>query len=136
MIKTRSSQRSVTPPASEAYNEEGEEEKEDEEEEEDEEEPPRPAKHQRTGPAPPKSKVSGKGKGKGKARANTPALVDTWTRFPIPVRKTCGKSKKGEVPAYVPPQPVPSMDTLTLAAETLANQQCEPIVVRLSNRDC
>jgi hypothetical protein len=131
MIKTRLSQRSVTPPASEAYNEEGEEEKEDEEEEEDEEEPPHPAKHQRTGPASPKSRASGKGKGKGKGkvRANTPTLVDTSTRFPIPVCKTHGKSKKGEVPAYVPPQPVPSMDTLTLAAETLANQQCEPTVV-------
>jgi hypothetical protein len=56
-------------------------------------------------------------------------LVDTSTCFPIPVRKTHGKSKKGEVPAYVPPQPVPSMDTLTLAAETLANQQREPTMV-------
>jgi hypothetical protein len=44
MIKTRSSQRSVMPPASEAYSEEGEEEKEDKEEEEEEEEPPHPAK--------------------------------------------------------------------------------------------
>jgi hypothetical protein len=135
MIKTRSSQRSVTLPASKAYNEEGEEEKEDEEEE-DEEEPPCPVKHQRTGPASPKSKASGKGKGKGKARANTPALVDTSTRFPIPLRKTRRKSKKGEVPAYVPPQPIPSMDTLTLATETLANQQREPTVVSLSNCNC
>jgi hypothetical protein len=52
------------------------------------------------------------------------------------MRKTRGKSKKGEVPAYVPPQPVPSMDTLTLAAETLANQQREPTVVSLSHCDC
>ncbi|KAJ7819712.1 hypothetical protein B0H14DRAFT_2600461 [Mycena olivaceomarginata] len=126
---TGSSQKSITPPTSEAYNEEGEEEKEDEEEEE-EEEPPRPVKRQRTGPAPSKSKGSGKGKGKGKARANTPAALETSDRFPIPVCKTHGKSKKGELPAYVPPQPVPMMDTVTLAAEMLANQRREPTVVR------
>jgi hypothetical protein len=126
MIKTRSSQRSVTPPASEAYNEEGEEEKEDEEEE-DEEEPPRPAKHQRMTPA--SSKSRGPGKDKGKARAKTPASLETSARFPITVHKIHGKNKKGEVPAYVPPQPIPSMDTLTLAAETLTNQQHEPTVV-------
>ncbi|KAJ7696125.1 hypothetical protein B0H14DRAFT_2650305 [Mycena olivaceomarginata] len=101
-----------------SYNKEGEEEEE--------EEPLHPAKHQRTGPAPSKSKVSGKSKSKGKARANTPALVDTSTRFPIPVRKPRRKSKKGELPAYVPPQPVSSMDTVSLAAETLANQRVNP----------
>ncbi|KAJ7755266.1 hypothetical protein B0H14DRAFT_2635296 [Mycena olivaceomarginata] len=115
----------VTPPASEAYNEEGEEEKEEEEEEE-EEEPLRPAKCQRTAPA--SSKGKGKDKGKGKVRANTPATLETSERFPIPVRKTHGKNKKGELPAYVPPQPVPTMDTVTLAAETLANGQHEPTV--------
>ncbi|KAJ7310000.1 hypothetical protein DFH08DRAFT_974596 [Mycena albidolilacea] len=63
MIKTRSSQKSVTPPTSEAYNEEGKEEREDEEEE-DEEEPPRPAKRQQTAPASSKGKGSGNCKGK------------------------------------------------------------------------
>ncbi|KAJ7863627.1 hypothetical protein B0H14DRAFT_3443983 [Mycena olivaceomarginata] len=53
MTKTRSSQRSVTPPASEAYNEDGEEEKEDEEEEE---EPVCPAKRQRTSSSTPKGR--------------------------------------------------------------------------------
>jgi hypothetical protein len=45
------------------------------------------------------------------------------------VCKTHGKSKKAELPAYVPPQPVPLMDTVSLAAETLASQRCEPLVV-------
>ncbi|KAJ7895590.1 hypothetical protein B0H14DRAFT_3426202 [Mycena olivaceomarginata] len=107
MIKTRSSQRSVTPPASEAYNEEGEEEKEDEEEEE---EPPRPAKCQRTSSNAPKSKCSDKGKGK----------VE---------RKTQSKSKRNELPPYVPPRPVPTMDTVRLVAESLAKEQSEPTVV-------
>ncbi|KAJ7300347.1 hypothetical protein DFH08DRAFT_828545 [Mycena albidolilacea] len=105
MIKIKSSQKSVTPPASEAYNEEGEEEKDEEEEEEEEEVPPRPAKHRRTAPALPKSKTPGKSKGKGKAQVETPALADLSSTFPIPVRKTHGKSKKAELPAYVPPQP-------------------------------
>jgi hypothetical protein len=126
MIKAKSSQRLVTPPTSEAYNEEGEEEKEDEEEEE-EEEPPRPAKCQHTVPTWSKSK--GSGKDKGKARAKTPTSLETSDRFPIPVRKTHGKSKKDELPAYVPPQPIPTMDMVTLAAETLANGQREPMVV-------
>jgi uncharacterized protein (DUF4213/DUF364 family) len=52
------------------------------------------------------------------------------------MRKTHGKNKKGELPSYVPPQPIPSMDVVTLAAETLANQQRKPTVVSLSNRDC
>jgi hypothetical protein len=137
MIKIKSSQKSVTPPASEAYNEEGEEEKDEEEEEEEEEEaPPRPAKRRRTAPALPKSKTPGKSKGKGKAQVETPALADTSSTFPIPVRKTHGKSKKAELPTYVPPQPVLLMDTVSLAVETLASQHCEPLVVSLSNRDC
>jgi hypothetical protein len=129
MIRIKSSQKSVTPPASEAYNEEGEEEKDEEDEEEEEEAPPRPAKRRRTAPAPPKSKTPGKSKGKGKAQVETPALPDLSTSFPIPVRKTRGKSKKTELPAYVPPQPVPLMDTVSLAAETLASQRREPLVV-------
>ncbi|KAJ7304648.1 hypothetical protein DFH08DRAFT_976639 [Mycena albidolilacea] len=68
MIIVRASRKSVTPPAEEAYNEEGEEEKDEEEEEE----VSRPAKRQRTSSNASKSKCSGKGKGKGKARANTP----------------------------------------------------------------
>ncbi|KAJ7305686.1 hypothetical protein DFH08DRAFT_976234, partial [Mycena albidolilacea] len=111
LIRVRSSRKSVTPPVDEAYNEEGEEEKDEEEEEEEEEAPPRPAKRRRTAPAPPKSKTPGKSKGKGKAQVETPALPDLSTSFPIPVRKTRGKSKKTELPAYVPPQPVPLMDT-------------------------
>ncbi|KAJ7771433.1 hypothetical protein B0H14DRAFT_2632397 [Mycena olivaceomarginata] len=136
MIRVRSSRKSSTPPTEEAYNEEGEEEKDDNEEEEEEEESPRPAKRQRTGPATSKGRASGKGKGKGKARATTPAPVDTSTRCPIPVRKTCGKSKKGELPAYVPPQPVPPMDTISLAAETLASQRREPLVFDAGCSNC
>ncbi|KAJ7691874.1 hypothetical protein B0H14DRAFT_2651877 [Mycena olivaceomarginata] len=140
MIKTRSSQRSVTPPASEAYNEEGEEEKEDEEEEE---EPPRPAKRQRTSSTAPKSKCSVKGKGKGKAPANTPVPFPGSSLFPPVERKTRGKSKKNELPPYVPPRPVPTMDTVRLAAESLAKEQSEPTVFDAGcsncvfrNRDC
>jgi hypothetical protein len=141
MIHIKSSQKLIMPPTSKAYNEEGEEEKEDEEdEEEEEEEPLRPGKRQRTAPASSKSKCSDKGKGKDKgkdkAQANTPAPLDTSAHFPITVRKTRGKNKKGELPSYVPPRPVPSMDAVTLAAETLANGQCEPTVVSLSNCDC
>ncbi|KAJ7346256.1 hypothetical protein DFH08DRAFT_810088 [Mycena albidolilacea] len=136
MIKIKSSQKSVTPPASEAYNEEGEEEKDEEEEEEEEEVPPRPAKRRRTAPAPPKSKTPGKSKGKGKAQVVTPALPDLSTSFPIPVRKTRGKSKKTELPAYVPPQPVPLMDTVSLAAETVASQRREPLVFDAGCANC
>ncbi|KAJ7300360.1 hypothetical protein DFH08DRAFT_828533 [Mycena albidolilacea] len=128
LIRVRSSRKSVTPPVDEAYNEEGEEEKDEEEEEEEEEAPPRPAKRRRTAPALPKSKTPGKNKGKGKAQVETPALPDLSTSFPIPVRKTRGKSKKAEVSPYVPPQPIPSMDTVSLAAETLASQRREPLV--------
>ncbi|KAJ7887873.1 hypothetical protein B0H14DRAFT_3430498 [Mycena olivaceomarginata] len=136
MIRIKSSQKSVTPPASEAYNEEGEEEKDEEEEEEEEEAPPRPAKRRRTAPALPKSKTPGKNKGKGKAQVETPALVDTSSTFPIPVRKTRGKSKKAELPAYVPPKPVPLMDTVSLAAETLASQCREPLVFDAGCSNC
>jgi hypothetical protein len=55
--------------------------------------------------------------------------VDTSSTFPIPVRKTRGKSKKAELPAYVPPKPVLLMDTVSLAVETLASQHREPLVV-------
>jgi hypothetical protein len=58
-----------------------------------------------------------------------PALPDISTTFPIPVRKTHRKSKKAELPPYVPPQLVPLMDTVSLAAETLASQRREPLVV-------
>jgi hypothetical protein len=96
MIKTRSSQRSVTPPASEAYNEKGEEEKEDEEEEE-EEEPVRPAKRQQTSSSVPK------GSGRGKAKAATPAPSAASLRFPLVERKTRGKRKKDELPVCPSP---------------------------------
>ncbi|KAJ7867732.1 hypothetical protein B0H14DRAFT_2572727 [Mycena olivaceomarginata] len=62
MIKLKSSRESVTPPAPEVFNEEGEEEKDEEEEEE----PVRPTKQQQTSSSTPK------GKGKAKAKANTP----------------------------------------------------------------
>jgi hypothetical protein len=127
MIRIRSSQKSVTPPASEAYDEEGEEEKEDEEEEE--EEPVRPAKRQRTGSSAPK------GRGRGQAKAVTPAPSAASSRFPPVERKTRGKRKKDELPPYVPPRPVPTMDTVRLAAESLAKEQSEPTVVRITNRD-
>jgi hypothetical protein len=126
MIKTRSSQRSVTPPASEAYNEEGEEEKEDEEEEE---EPVHPAKRQRTSSSAPK------GRGRGKAKASTPTPSAASSRFPLVERKTRGKRKKDKLPPYVPPQPVPTMNTVRLAAESLTKEQCEPTVVSEVNRN-
>ncbi|KAJ7690179.1 hypothetical protein B0H14DRAFT_3532416 [Mycena olivaceomarginata] len=78
---------------------EGEEEKEEEEEEE----PVRPTKRQRT------SSSAAKSKGKGK-------------------RKTRGKSKKADLPEYVPPRPVPTMDTVRLASESLAKEQSESTV--------
>ncbi|KAJ7318045.1 hypothetical protein DFH08DRAFT_971523 [Mycena albidolilacea] len=136
MIKIKSSQKSVTPPASEAYNEEGEEEKEEEEEEEEDEAPLRPAKHRQTAPALPKSKTPGKGKGKGKAQVETLVLPDLSTTFPIPVWNTDGKSKKAELSPYVPPQPVPLMDTVSLAAETLASQRREPLVFDTGCSNC
>ncbi|KAJ7729892.1 hypothetical protein B0H14DRAFT_3518199 [Mycena olivaceomarginata] len=52
------------------------------------------------------------------------------------MRKTRGKSKKAELPAYVPPQPVPLMDTVSLAAETLASQHCEPLVFDAGCANC
>ncbi|KAJ7681543.1 hypothetical protein B0H14DRAFT_2655244 [Mycena olivaceomarginata] len=105
MIKIKSSQKSVRRPS----------ESEDEgrgEEEEEEEAPPRPAKRRRTAPALPKSKTPGKSKGKGKAQVETPALPDLSTTFPIP--------QEGRAASLRPPQPVPSMDTVSLA-ETLAS---------------
>ncbi|KAJ7717921.1 hypothetical protein B0H14DRAFT_2643463 [Mycena olivaceomarginata] len=118
MIIARSSQKSITPPAEETYNEEGEEEKE---EEEDDEEPVRPTKRQRTSSRAPKDK--------GKAKASTPAPPSGSSRFPLVDRKTRGKRKQNELPPYVPPQPVPTMDTVRLAAESLAKEQSEPTVV-------
>ncbi|KAJ7811541.1 hypothetical protein B0H14DRAFT_3479650 [Mycena olivaceomarginata] len=127
MIITRSSRKSVTLPAEEAYNEEGEEEKEDEDEEE---EPARPAKRQWTSSSAPK------GKGKGKAKANTPAPSTGSSRFPLVERKTRGKHKKNELPLYVPPRPVPSMDMVRLAAESLAKEQSEPTVFDAGCSNC
>jgi hypothetical protein len=116
----RSSRKSVTPPVDEAYHEEGEEEREDDEDEE--LTPPR--KRKRTDSRTPK--------GKSKAKSGTPAPS---SRFPSAVRKTRGKSKKDELPPYVPPRPVPTMDTVRLAAESLAKEQSEPTVVSIFNRD-
>ncbi|KAJ7821395.1 hypothetical protein B0H14DRAFT_3471586 [Mycena olivaceomarginata] len=137
MIKLKPSQKSITPPNSEAYNEEGEEEKDDDEEEE----PVHPTKHQHTCSVASKSRSLGKGKGK--ARANTPAPSATSSRFPAPVCKTHRKNKKSELPAYVSPQPVPTMDSVTLATETLVNGQHKPTVFDtgcsnciLCNREC
>jgi hypothetical protein len=123
MIIMHSSRKSITPSAEEAYHEEGEEE----------EEPLRPAKCQRTAPASFKGK--GKDKGKGKAQANTPAPSSASSHFPLVDRKTRGKRKKDELPSYVPPRPVPTMDTVRLAAESLAKEQREPTVVRKVNHD-
>ncbi|KAJ7362706.1 hypothetical protein DFH08DRAFT_950941 [Mycena albidolilacea] len=95
LIKLKSSRKSSTPPASEAFNKEGEEEKEEEEEEE--EEPARPAKHQRTSSSAPKRK------GKAKAKADTPTPSSSSSNFPPTVYKTQGKSKKAELLAYIPP---------------------------------
>ncbi|KAJ7694938.1 hypothetical protein B0H14DRAFT_3530447 [Mycena olivaceomarginata] len=128
MIKTRSSQRSVTPPASEAYNEQGEEEKEDKEEEE---EPPRPAKRQRTSSTAPKGKRSVKGKGKVKAQANTPVPFPGSSLFPPVERKTRGKSKKNELP--------PSSSRPNRLLKSKASPPCSMQVVRncvFHNRDC
>jgi hypothetical protein len=124
MIIARSSQKSITPPAAETYNEEGEEEKE---EEEDDEEPVCPTKRRRTSPHVPK--------GKGKAKASTPAPPSGSSRFPLVERKTRGKRKQNELPPYVPPRPVPTMDTVRLAAESLAKEQSEHTVVSRTNRD-
>jgi hypothetical protein len=126
MIIARSSQKSITPPAEEAYNEEGEEEKADEDEED---EPVRPAKRQQTSSSAPK------GRGRGKAKAATPTPSAASSRFPLVERKTWGKRKKDELPPYVPPRPVPTMDTVRLAAESLAKEQREPTVVSEVNRD-
>jgi hypothetical protein len=71
MIIARSSQKSITPPAAETYNE-GEEEKE---EEEDDEEPVRPTKRRRTSSRAPKDK--------GKAKASTPAPPSGSSCFPL-----------------------------------------------------
>ncbi|KAJ7820361.1 hypothetical protein B0H14DRAFT_2600077, partial [Mycena olivaceomarginata] len=119
MIIARSSRKSITPPAEEAYNEEGEEEKADEDEED---EPVRPAKRQRTSSSAPK------GRGRGKAKTATPAPSAASSLFPLVERKTRGKRKKDELPPYVPPRPVPTMDTVRLAAESLAKEQREPTV--------
>ncbi|KAJ7792113.1 hypothetical protein B0H14DRAFT_2624321 [Mycena olivaceomarginata] len=50
--------------------------------------------------------------------------------------RTRGKNKKGELPAYVPPQPVPTMDSVTLATETLANGEGEPTVFNAGYSNC
>jgi hypothetical protein len=127
MIIARSSRKSITLPAGEAYNEEGEEEKADEDEED---EPVRPAKRQRTSSSAPK------GRGRSKAKTATPAPSAASSRFPLVERKTRGKRKKDELPPYVPPRPVPTMDTVRLAAESLAKEQREPTMVSEVNRDC
>jgi hypothetical protein len=124
VIIARSSQNSIMPPAEETYNEEGEEEKE---EEEDDEEPVHPTKRRRTSSRAPKDK--------GKAKASTPAPTPGLSCFPLVDRKTRGKRKQNELPPYVPPRPVPTMDTVRLAAESLAKEQSEPTVVSRTNRD-
>ncbi|KAJ7300605.1 hypothetical protein DFH08DRAFT_828295 [Mycena albidolilacea] len=119
MIITRSSQKLVTLPTNDAYNEEGKEEKEDKDKEE---EPVCPVKRQQTSSSTPK------GKGKGKAKANTPAPSTGLSRFPPVEHKTWGKHKKNELPSYVPPRPVPTMDMVRLVAESLAKEQSESTV--------
>jgi hypothetical protein len=114
MIKLKSSPKLITPPADEAYDEEGKEEKDTEEEEE---EQPRPAKCQRTGSSLSKGQGKSKGKAKGKVRANTPIPSLSSSNFPAVERKTQGKRKTNELPPYVPPRPVPTMDMVCLTAE-------------------
>ncbi|KAJ7792198.1 hypothetical protein B0H14DRAFT_2624183 [Mycena olivaceomarginata] len=116
MIYVQSSHKSSTPPANEAYNEEGKEEKEIEEDEG----VTLPKKQKCTGSRTPKTQ------GKGKARARSPAPP---YHFPPTVRKTRGKSKKDELPAYVPPHPVPTTDSVRLASESITKEQSEPTVV-------
>jgi hypothetical protein len=135
MIKLKLSQKSVTPPANKAYDEEGEEER-DAEEEEEEEEQPRPAKRQRMGSSLPKGQGKSKGKGEDKARANTPLSSLGSSIFPAVERKTRGKRRANKLPPYVPPRPVPTMDTVRLATESLAKEQSEPTIVSRTNRDC
>ncbi|KAJ7854169.1 hypothetical protein B0H14DRAFT_3449770 [Mycena olivaceomarginata] len=118
MIHVQSSRKSFTPPAEEVYNEEREEEREDDEDEK----VTLLRKHKRTESRAPK--------GKGKAKSGTPAPS---SRFPSIVHKTRGKSKKDELPAYILPRPVPTMDTVRLAADSMrdvpiaysANRECE-----------
>jgi hypothetical protein len=130
MIIARSSRKSVTPSAGETYHEEGEEAGEEEEAEE----PARPTKRQRTSSRAATGQAQGKGKDKGKARAPKP--ITPSPRFPPAVRKTRGKSKKAELSPYIPSRAVPTMDTVRLAAESLAKEQREPTVVSEVNRDC
>ncbi|KAJ7318517.1 hypothetical protein DFH08DRAFT_819795 [Mycena albidolilacea] len=120
MIHVRSSRKSSTPPAEEAHNE-GEEVREDNEDED----VMLPRKHKRT-----ETRAS---KGKGKAKSGTPAPS---SRFPAVVRKTRGNSKKDELPAYVPPRPVPTMDTIRLAAESLAKEWSESTVFDAGCSNC
>jgi hypothetical protein len=129
LIKLKTSQKSVTPPTSEAFNKEGEDELNDEEE------APRPSKRRQSSSRAATGQAQGKGKGKGKARAPTPATPSTSSCFPPIVRKTRGKSKMDELQPYVPPRPVPTMDTVRLAAESLAKEQSEPTVATFSYRD-
>ncbi|KAJ7710242.1 hypothetical protein B0H14DRAFT_2646105 [Mycena olivaceomarginata] len=139
MIIAHSSRKSVTPSAEEAYREEGEEAGEEEEAEE----PTRPTKRQRTSSRVATGQTQGKVKDKRKARAPKPITPSTSSRFPPAVRKTRGKSKKAELPPYIPPRAVPTMDTVRLAAESLAKEQREPTVFDAGcsncifrNRDC
>ncbi|KAJ7853556.1 hypothetical protein B0H14DRAFT_2758354 [Mycena olivaceomarginata] len=57
-----------------------------------------------------------------------PVPSSSSPRFPPSVRKTRGKSKKDEAPLYAPPRPVPTMDTVLLASESVAKEQSEPTV--------
>ncbi|KAJ7805479.1 hypothetical protein B0H14DRAFT_3485156, partial [Mycena olivaceomarginata] len=90
--------------------------------------PPRPAKRRRTAPALPKSKTPGKSKGKGKAQVETPALPDLSTTFPIPVRKTRGKSKKAELPRLRP------SPTANVAKPLVFDAGCANCILR--DREC
>ncbi|KAJ7784048.1 hypothetical protein B0H14DRAFT_2630705 [Mycena olivaceomarginata] len=75
-------------------------------------------------------------------RRTDPLYLATILDRAVPVF-TRGKSKKDELLPYVPPRPVPTMDTVRLAAESLAKEQSEPTVFDAGcsncvfrNRDC
>ncbi|KAJ7813502.1 hypothetical protein B0H14DRAFT_3477914 [Mycena olivaceomarginata] len=117
LIRVRSSRKSVTPPVDEAYNEEGEEEREDDEDEE--LTPPR--KRKRTDPVRPKAKAKAKS---GHARA--------FLSFPPPpcARPGASPRRTSSPRMFLSSALVPTMDTVRLAAESLAKEQSDAHRVR------
>ncbi|KAJ7711946.1 hypothetical protein B0H14DRAFT_2645543 [Mycena olivaceomarginata] len=102
MIIARSSQKSITPPAEDAYNEEGEEEK-------------------------------GGGRGGGAGSSNK-ASTHEFQR--CQEQRPAARARRADLPEYVPPRPVPTMDTVRLASESLAKEQSESTVFNTGCAHC